>query len=115
MSRAYPFPYGVIDGTSAPDGCNVDCFVLTSRPLRTGDVVECDVAGLMEQFEDGDTDHNVLASVVGEPTSVTAAAQATLTEFVHHVFDHVEGKEVRAGRFLGPESAAAYVAAHADA
>src|ERR1700689_5505346 len=40
VSRAYPFPYGFILNTTAEDGDNVDCFVLTREALRTGQVVE---------------------------------------------------------------------------
>ena len=114
VSRAYPFPYGFIVGTTADDGCNVDCFVLTTQPLRTGDVVDCEVVGLMEQFEDGHTDHNVLVTVTGEPMTVTTAIQTTLTDFVQHVFDHIEGKQIRVGRFLGSEPAMVHVAVHSD-
>ncbi len=66
VSRAYPFPYGFILNTTADDGLNVDCFVLTRTALRTGQIVECDPVGLMEQMEDGKEDHNVLAVIRGE-------------------------------------------------
>src|SRR5687768_7941066 len=49
----YPFPYGFVVGTSSPDGCNVDCFVITATPLKTGQIVPCEALGLMEQMEDG--------------------------------------------------------------
>jgi hypothetical protein len=32
-----------------------------------------------------------------------------LVEFVHHVFDHIPGKVVRAGRFLGADEANRHV------
>lgn len=70
VSIAYPFPYGFIVGTSADDGCNVDCFVLTDRPLRTGQVVDCQVGGLMEQLEDGHEDHNLLAVLPASPVDI---------------------------------------------
>jgi inorganic pyrophosphatase len=57
VSLAYPFPYGFIVGTTAADDANVDCFVITREPHRTGQLVECDVLGLMEQFENGKEDH----------------------------------------------------------
>lgn len=61
VSRPYPYPYGFVVDTTAADGLNVDCFVLTKQTLHTGDLVTCEVLGLMEQFEDGQDDHNVLA------------------------------------------------------
>jgi inorganic pyrophosphatase len=61
VSRAYPYPYGFIVGTVNADGDCLDCFVITGQQLKTGDVVACDAIGLMEQTEDGLSDHNVLA------------------------------------------------------
>ena len=114
VSRPYPYPYGFIVDTTSPDGCNVDCFVLTHRPLKTGEVVECEPLGLMEQIEDGQEDHNVLAKPDGEDTTVTWAVEAQLTEFVCHVFDHIDGKKIQVGRFLGASEAEAHVAAYRD-
>jgi len=31
VSRPYPFPYGFVLHTTAPDGWNVDCLILTKR------------------------------------------------------------------------------------
>ena len=114
VSRPYPFPYGFIVGTTAADDLNVDCFVLTTRPLRSGEIVECDVLGLMEQIEDGEEDHNVLAGLPGEDAGVTPFVEQRLADFVANVFGHLEGKHVRAGRFLGQEAAAAHIQARVD-
>jgi inorganic pyrophosphatase len=113
VSHAYPFPYGFIIGTNAGDGCNVD-FVLTDPPLRTGQVVECEPIGLMEQFEDGINDHNVLARPLGEAWVVTEAVQAALAEHVLECFRHVEGKRMHVGRFLGIKDAEAHVVSHLE-
>lgn len=59
VSRPYPFPYGFILNTTAADGDNVDCFVLTQQALHTGQIVQCEAIALMEQIEDGDEDHKV--------------------------------------------------------
>jgi inorganic pyrophosphatase len=112
VSRAYPFPYGFILDTTAEDGDNVDCFVLTREALRTGQIVECEAIGLMEQIEDGDIDHNVLAVLPGENQEVSEEAKQTLIDFVGHVFDHVEGKKIQIGEFLEREAAMEYIARH---
>ena len=70
VSRRYPFPYGFVIDTTAADGCNVDCYVITDEPLHTGQVVECEIAGLMEQIEDEQEDHNVLATLPGASTEI---------------------------------------------
>jgi inorganic pyrophosphatase/GNAT superfamily N-acetyltransferase len=105
VSRAYPFPYGFIIGTSAADGDCLDCFVISERALRIGEVVECEAIGLMEQTEDGLSDHNVLAQLVGERAAVTAEVRATLADFVQNVFSHIPGKAIGVGRFLGVNAA----------
>lgn len=114
ISRAYPFPYGFILDTTAADGLNVDCFVLTRKRLRTGQVVDCDAIGLMEQIEDGTEDHNVLAVIPGEDQQLNGEWMQTLTDFVNHVFDHVEGKLIHAGYFRGREAALEHVARRED-
>ena len=83
--------------------------MITEQSLKSGDIVECEPIGLMEQIEDGKEDHNVLASLQGEGPKVDGAAQAKLTDFVRHVFDHVEGKQIRVGKFLGVHEAEAQV------
>ena len=114
VSHPYPFPYGFILGTSAADGCNVDCFVLTDVPLRTGQVVDCEVVGLMEQLEDGQPDHNVLARLPGSPSVVDASVRARLSDFVSTVFSHIPGKNVAVGRFLGSAEASSHIVERSD-
>ena len=115
VSAAYPFPYGFLIGTSADDDCNVDCFVITEAPLRTGDVVDCEVIGLMEQFEDGHVDHNVLARLVGSLATVDATIQAQLSTFVTTVFSHVPGKQVSVGHFRDASVAQRHISERTDA
>ena len=110
VSRPYPYAYGFVPSTRAADGDNLDCFVITERALATGDVVECVVLGLMEQWEDGLVDHNILACPVGETAAITIAVERALSEFVMHVFDHVPGKVIRAGRFLDATAALKHIA-----
>ena len=101
----YPFPYGFIIDTVNADGDCLDCFVITARSLRTGEIIECDAIGLMEQAEDVVTDNNVLANLPDEPLAVTVAVRAVLTEFVQHVFSHIPGRTIAVGRFLGVREA----------
>ena len=65
VSAAYPFPYGFAIGTRSGDGDAVDCFVLTDKPLASGSIVECEPLALLEQIEDGEIDHKVLAALAG--------------------------------------------------
>ncbi len=109
VSRKYPFPYGFILGTTSGDGDNLDCFIITEQKLTTGQVVECEPIGIMEQFENEKEDHNILAKLVGEKVEVNVEVQQILTEFISHVFDHKVNKIVRVGRFLGKKEAEDYL------
>jgi inorganic pyrophosphatase len=111
VARPYPYAYGFVPHAPAADGDNLVCFVLTRHALKSGDLVECEVLGLMEQWEDGAFDHNGIARPIGEEQTITAETQAALVEFVRHVFDNVPGKVVRAGRFLEADEAHRHVLA----
>ena len=114
VSRAYPLPYGFLLNTTADDGDNVDCFVLTKRRLKTGTIVDCDAIGLMEQIEDGEVDHKVLAVIEGERETLDDDIKQRLAGFASHVFDHIPGKTMHIGAFLGREAALEYVRRHRD-
>lgn len=111
VGAPYPFPYGFVPGTRAPDGDCVDCFVITNRPLRTGDLVGCEPFALMEQTEAGFVDHNVLAVPAGETAPDLETLRPLLTRFAGEVFAATPGREVTVGRFLPVESALAYLEA----
>jgi inorganic pyrophosphatase len=114
VSHSYPFPYGFIVGTTAADGGNVDCFAITDRALKTGQFVECEPIGLMEQFEDGISDHNVLARLLDEKRSVTPGIEAALTEHVLECFRDVPGTRIAVGQFLGVAAADSHIASRRD-
>ena len=66
ISLPYPYPYGFVIGTSAADGENVDCYLITHEKIRRGSIVECEPIGLLEQVEEGHIDHKVLEAIPGE-------------------------------------------------
>ncbi|MBP1632244.1 MAG: Inorganic pyrophosphatase [Acidobacteria bacterium] len=111
VSGAYPFPYGFVPGTSAPDGDAVDCFVVTARPLQTGDLVACEPFALMEQMEAGVVDHNLLAVLAGEAAPDLAVLAPVLTRSAEQLFAGMPGREVTVGRFLPVGEALAYLEA----
>jgi inorganic pyrophosphatase len=109
VSRAYPYPYGFVLGTRGGDGDAVDCFVLTKAPLRSGAVVACEPLGLLEQIEDGEIDHKVLAALAGETAALDAAVVTAVTDFITGVFAHIPGKRMTIGRLLPRADAEAYL------
>jgi inorganic pyrophosphatase len=108
VSATYPFPYGFVVGTKAGDGDAADCFVLTTRNLASGTTAECEPVGLLEQVEDGEVDHKVLAVLPGE-TFELGQAEPALRAFVSRVFAHVPGKRMTIGRLLDRQAAEVYL------
>lgn len=118
VSRKYPYPYGFILNTTSGDGDNLDCFIITDKELKSGQVVECEPIGLMEQIETAwekskngieEEDHNVLAILPNEKVEIDDSVKEKLREFISHVFDHLPNKKVRVGNFLDRDSALRYI------
>ena len=109
VSAAYPYPYGFVLGTISGDGDAVDCFVLTETPLRSGTIVECEPVDLLEQIEDGEIDHKVLAVPPGTDARLDAATLAAVRTFIAGVFAHVPGKRMEIGRLLDRPAAETYL------
>ncbi len=109
VSAAYPFPYGFAIGSKSGDGDAADCFVLTGRPLAAGTVIECEPIALLEQIEDGEIDHKVLAIVPGEAAPSAEQALPAIRAFIGNVFAHVPGKTMKIGRLLDRQAAEAFL------
>lgn len=105
VSAPYPYAYGFAIGTRSGDGDAVDCFVLGVASLPSGSVVECEPLALLEQIEDGETDHKVLAAPAGAAVAVDAAVIEAITAFIRGVFAHVPGKTMQVGRLLDRQAA----------
>ncbi|MBI4232038.1 inorganic diphosphatase [Candidatus Peregrinibacteria bacterium] len=109
VSRHYPYPYGFILNTTSGDGDNLDCFVITSQPLKSRTFVNVEPVGMFEQVEDGKDDPKILATIPGEVISVHDDIKKILQDFIEHVFDHRQGKKIAIGRFLGRDEALALI------
>ena len=105
VSRPYPYPYGFIIGTSAADGDCVDCYIITNDRLKAGSIVECDPIGLLEQEEDGEVDHKVLAAIPGQHVELDQGLLEELREFIYAVFAQFPEVNLRIGRILSREEA----------
>ena len=106
----YPFPYGFIPGTRSEDGDAVDCYVITERPLDVGSTVTCVPVGLLEQREDGEPDHKILAVLPGETASLAPAIE-TLRGFIRGVFAGFPDTNVELGELRGADAAEAHILA----
>jgi inorganic pyrophosphatase len=57
----FPHNYGLIPGTRAEDGDNLDAIVLNPTPLAVGTIVPCRLIGMIELIDRGDTDNKIIA------------------------------------------------------
>lgn len=104
-SKPYPYPYGFIIGTSAEDGDAVDCYIITKDILETGTIVECEPIGLLEQHEDGEIDHKVLAALPGQDVELGPELLKELQDFIYAIFARFPDAQVRVGP-IQPRAAA---------
>jgi inorganic pyrophosphatase len=109
VGAEYPYPYGFVPGTLAPDGDAADCFVLTENHLVTGATVRCVPVALLEQTEGGETDHDVLAVPIGEPVPDIHAALDRFGRFFEGFMAGVPGREAAMGRLLPEADAREYL------
>ena len=109
ISLPYPYPYGFVIGTSAEDGENVDCYLITREKIKRGSIVQCEPIGLLEQFEDGQLDHKVLAAIPGEAVQVGPELLEELRDFIYAVFTHFPDVNIHIGRILSREAALSYI------
>src|SRR5918992_122891 len=73
-------------GTSAADGESVDCYLITHDKVKSGSIVECEPIGLLEQIEDGQIDHKILAAISGQSVEVVPELLEELRDFIYAVF-----------------------------
>lgn len=101
----YPYPYGYILNTLAPDGDELDCYIITKQRFQTGSIIECEPVGMEEWFEDGEEDHKILAIIPGERFEVNDTVIEELRYFANHFFDSMLKKDYQLGQYLGKEKA----------
>ncbi len=106
---SYPYPYGFIEKTLAPDGDNLDCYIITDQKIKSGSIVECITIGMVEWVEDGKEDNKVLMILPGGNFSIGDEVKQKITYFAEHFFDDVQGKKYTLGKFIGKKEADEYI------
>jgi inorganic pyrophosphatase len=112
VSRPYPYPYGFILGTRAPDGDSVDCYLITRARLQSGTIVECEPVGLLEQHEDEEVDHKVLAAMPGQHVVADQKLLQELQDFIYGIFAQHPGVRVTVGPVLPRAAALHHIQEH---
>ena len=113
-SLPYIYPYGFILETRAEDGDSVDCYIITHESLEAGTIVECEPIGLLEQDEDGEIDHKVLASLPNQHMEVTQELAQEMREFIHLLFSVYPDMHVTVGNILSREETLRYIDENRD-
>lgn len=114
VSAPYPLPYGFILNTTSGDGDNLDCFILTNREMRGGQIVDVEAVALLEMYEDGELDHKVIGRIDGEATELDESTKHRLVDFLQIVFSHLPNKRMEVGSFLSADVANELVEKFAD-
>jgi inorganic pyrophosphatase len=109
ISKLYPYPYGFIIGTRSEDGDAVDCYLITHQKLKAGSVVECEPVGLLEQNEDGEIDHKILACLPGENVELSEELLKELRDFIYDAFTQYPEVNITIGRMLPREVALSHI------
>ena len=108
LDEPYPFPYGFILDTKTDDGDNVDCYVFTQENLSTNTIVDCHPIGLLELFENGETDHKVIAVLPIDE------ALDSIRGFYESLSNQFKGKEFKVVDFLPVEEAMEFIRRSGD-
>ena len=114
-SLPYPYPYGFIVGTSAEDGCCVDCYLITNEKLTPGTIVECEPVALLEQHEDEEIDHKILAVLPGQELTVHEDVLKEIEDFIYTAFAPYLEIKLHVGPSHSREAALAHIQASREA
>jgi inorganic pyrophosphatase len=121
QGSSFPFSFGFIPSTLAPDGDPVDVLLLMEEPAFTGCLVRCRLVGVLEAEqteEDGETTRNdrliAVASHSREHSDVLSVKHLpkALTGEIEHFFvsyNEVRGKRFKPLGYHGPRRAAKLV------
>ncbi|MBV8782756.1 MAG: inorganic diphosphatase [Gammaproteobacteria bacterium] len=124
LGVTFPFDFGFVPGTLAPDGDPVDALVLNELPTFPGILICCRLLGMVEMTErtgkgkkKRETNNRLLVRPDWSGGQLEEAGE--LTKAVRHEIEHffvstgfATGKEVKITGWCGPKKAAAYVDAH---
>lgn len=113
LSAPYPFAYGFLIDHLGGDGECVDCYVISARPIAAGRVLDCELLGLVEQWENGAEDHKMLVRPLGDVVEVDADTGARISEFIRAVFRSGRIGYVEVGRTLDADAAGEWLARQA--
>jgi inorganic pyrophosphatase len=113
VSWPYPYGYGFVLGVESGDGDCLDAFVISKDVIPSGTLLTCAAIALLEQWQNEDEDHDVIAVPIdelGDSESVDLERiRANIAEHMEHVFSHDPDRTLQVGRLLPASAAEALV------
>jgi inorganic pyrophosphatase len=114
-AMGYPFNYGFVPGTHAPDGDPVDIMVVSSSVIMPGALVEVRPIGMLQMEDEAGEDNKIIAVPTSkidphyeDINNITDIDEHTRRK-VKHFFETYKqlepGKWVKTKEFLGKEEA----------
>jgi len=108
----YPGDYGMIPGTLAEDGDQLDILVLIDEPTFPGCIIRARPIGMLNIIDTGKKDNKILAVPLGdkryrEVDDIDHIPQFMLEEFAHFfkIYKLTEKREVEVKSWLGAKEA----------
>lgn len=78
-----PLDYGFISNTPAPDGDDLDCFIISAERLNRGDELNYSTLGYFECDDNGESDDKLIICMKGyEPRYHIYAYKETILEYL---------------------------------
>jgi len=109
VSWPYPYAYGFVIGVQSGDGDCLDVFVLSKDPIPSGTRMACVAIALLEQWQNEDEDHDVIAVPVGDYGDASRIdleeVRTNITKHMDEVFSHDPNRTLRVGELLSAAAA----------
>lgn len=113
VSWPYPYAYGFVLGVPSGDGDCLDVFVISDNAIPSGTRLTCVAVALLEQWQNEDEDHDVLAVPVDEIDKADSIdleeLRRNISTHISEVFSHDPNRTLRVGELLPASAAEALV------
>jgi len=113
VSWPYPYAYGFVIGVLSGDGDCLDVFVISKNDIPSGTQLTCAAIALLEQWQNEEEDHDVIAVPVDELDDASnidlEEIRRNITKHMAEVFSHDPNRTLRVGELLPASAAEALV------
>jgi inorganic pyrophosphatase len=103
--KPYPYAYGFLLNTISGDGDHLDCYIITSKSLISGDIIDVEPIGMVESIENDEEDHKIICRLPDEKITIDSEIEKKIIDFGKHYFDDRPDKHIVIGKFLGYKDA----------